>query len=82
LPEAAVEVAQKPERERALRQMREREALQQRKEALEAQRDDFKRQLRDTEIAFLSKESVDFDACKRRAVAGRLENRAARADAR
>jgi hypothetical protein len=70
-PDAAVEAAGKAELKReAPRRVREREALQQRKEDVEAQRDDFKRQLRKTEIAFASKESVDVDGCIRRAVAG------------
>jgi hypothetical protein len=71
-PDAAVEAARKPEREReALCQVRE--TLQQRKEDVE-ERDDFKRQLREAEIALAFKESVDVDGGIRRAVAGCRES--------
>jgi hypothetical protein len=60
--DAAVEAAEKAEREReASRRKRDREVLQRRCEDLEAQRDDFKRQLKAKEIALASKQSVDVD---------------------
>jgi uncharacterized protein YukE len=68
--DAAMEAAKKAEREReAPRRKRERAALQQRCERLEEQYDDFKRQLREKEIALASKQSVDVDGCIGRAVA-------------
>jgi hypothetical protein len=68
--DAGVEAAEKAEREReAPRRKRERAALEQWCERPEEQCDDFKRQLRDREIALAAKKSVHVDGCTRRAVA-------------